>query len=85
MGTRFLTPKDLDMARLWARLETIIPYRYRRLPHGDVSARLRFYWQHLPHFLVRQYCRTYVWFRKLQQRTASAVPSGTSAEAVSAS
>src|ERR1044071_9151081 len=71
MRTNSLTTKDLDMARLWARLETIIPYRGKRAQEKSGGEVLKFYWKHIPHFLVRLYCRAYVWYRKSQQQTTS--------------
>lgn len=73
MRTKYLTTRDLDMARWWSRMETIIPYRLRRAKEqggGDVA---RFYMKHVPHFLWRQYCRAYVWFRRLQQANRAQV------------
>jgi anaerobic magnesium-protoporphyrin IX monomethyl ester cyclase len=67
MRTNFLTTHDLDMARWWSRMETIIPYRLKRAREQGAGAVARFYVKHVPHFLWRQYCRAYVWFRKLQQ------------------
>ncbi len=65
MPTRHLTARDLDMARLWARLETILPYRRNHAAEGGAGALLRFHVRHLPHYAARQYCRTYVWLRRL--------------------
>jgi anaerobic magnesium-protoporphyrin IX monomethyl ester cyclase len=62
--TYALTPTDLDMARWWSRMETIIPYRKKRARAQGVGGLLRFYYRHLPHYAWRQACRTYVWARK---------------------
>jgi hypothetical protein len=62
--TYALTTTDLDMARWWARMETILPYRRRRLAAGSLSAWAGFYLRHAPHYAWRQACRTYVWFRR---------------------
>jgi hypothetical protein len=62
--TYSLTTADLDMARWWARMETILPYRRRRLPRGSARALTGFYLRHAPHYVWRQVCRTYVWWRR---------------------
>lgn len=62
--TYALTTADLDMARWWARMETILPYRRRRLPRGSARALTGFYLRHAPHYVWRQVCRTYVWWRR---------------------
>ena len=61
-----LSMRDLDMARWWSRMETIIPYRRKRVEGGGLEV-AKFWLKHLPHLAWRQYCRAYVWFRKLQQ------------------
>jgi magnesium-protoporphyrin IX monomethyl ester (oxidative) cyclase len=61
--TYALTTTDLDMARWWARMETIVRYRGRRLSAGS-AARLWFTLRHTPHYFWRQVCRTYVWWRR---------------------
>jgi hypothetical protein len=61
--TYALTTTDLDMARWWARMETILPYRKKRV-EKQPGALLRFYLRHLPHYLWREVCRTYVGFRR---------------------
>jgi radical SAM superfamily enzyme YgiQ (UPF0313 family) len=62
--TYALTTTDLDIARWWARMETIIPYRRKRAASEGKGALVHFYRTHLAHFALRQFCRTYVWFRK---------------------
>jgi radical SAM superfamily enzyme YgiQ (UPF0313 family) len=62
MPTYYLSPRDLDVARVWARLETIIPYRKKRA--RGTRERLAFYIKHAPHYVVRQGCRAYVHLRK---------------------
>jgi magnesium-protoporphyrin IX monomethyl ester (oxidative) cyclase len=62
--TYALTTRDLNMARWWARLETIIPYRRKRAAEEGTAALRRFYLSHVPHYLWRQVCRSYVWLRK---------------------
>jgi radical SAM superfamily enzyme YgiQ (UPF0313 family) len=71
--TYALTTKDLDMARWWARMETIIPYRRKRAAKKGAGALARFYVEHVPHYVWRQACRTYVWYRKRQPTAPWAV------------
>ena len=53
------------MARWWARMETIIPYRRKRAGRsGHVRVVGASHVSHAPHYLWRQVCRSYVWFRK---------------------
>lgn len=63
MPSYHLSIRDLRVARLWARLETILPYRSRRAGAQGPLARVTFHLRHAPHHLVRRWCRTYVWFR----------------------
>jgi anaerobic magnesium-protoporphyrin IX monomethyl ester cyclase len=63
MPTYHLTRRDLELARLWARLETIIPYRRKRARERGTRVLLSFHLRHLPHHLVRQWCRAVVWYR----------------------
>jgi radical SAM superfamily enzyme YgiQ (UPF0313 family) len=72
--TYALTTSDLNMARWWARMETIIPYRRTRAAERGVSALLGFYVRHAPHYGWRQVCRTYVWFRKRRPAAPLALP-----------
>ncbi|HTO97149.1 MAG TPA: radical SAM protein [Myxococcales bacterium] len=58
-----LTTTDLDMARWWARMETILPFRRKRLAPG-AGPLLGFYLRHVPHYAWREACRAYVWFRR---------------------
>lgn len=74
--TYALSTKDLDMARWWARMETIIPYRRKRAAKEGPAAVARFYVRHIPHYAWRQVCRTYVWFRKRSPSAPFAMPSG---------
>jgi anaerobic magnesium-protoporphyrin IX monomethyl ester cyclase len=62
--TYALTTTDLDMARWWARMETIIPYRRKRAAREGGGALLRFYVRHVPHYAWRMACRAYVSLRK---------------------
>jgi radical SAM superfamily enzyme YgiQ (UPF0313 family) len=59
-----MTTTDLDMARWWARLETIIPYRRRRARQGGPLALLQFYGRHVLHYAWRRVCRAYVAIRR---------------------
>jgi magnesium-protoporphyrin IX monomethyl ester (oxidative) cyclase len=61
--TYALTTRDLQMARWWARMETILPYRRRRAAARGRSALARFYVRHVPHYAWRQVCRGYVRLR----------------------
>jgi radical SAM superfamily enzyme YgiQ (UPF0313 family) len=80
MPTRFLSARDLDMARLWSRLETILPYRRRRAASRGAGALAAFYLRHIPHYLARQYCRAYVWVRRLigARRSRASAPAASS-------
>jgi magnesium-protoporphyrin IX monomethyl ester (oxidative) cyclase len=62
--TYALSTRDLDMARWWARMETIIPYRRKRAAQEGGAELLRFYFRHLPHYAWRTACRAYVAWRK---------------------
>jgi radical SAM superfamily enzyme YgiQ (UPF0313 family) len=77
--TYALTTGDLNMARWWARMETIIPYRRKRAAERGAAALLEFHMRHLPHYAWRQICRTYVWFRKHRPAAPLAAPAKTSA------
>ena len=59
-----LSTTDLDVARLWARLESILPYRRERLGREGPLPVAAFYARHLPHYVCRAACRAYVAFRK---------------------
>jgi hypothetical protein len=58
-----LTLRDLQAARLWVRLETIIPYRLAQARKEGMRRVLRTHFDHLPHYVVRQGLRAYVWWR----------------------
>jgi anaerobic magnesium-protoporphyrin IX monomethyl ester cyclase len=62
--TYALTTRDLSMARWWARMETIIPYRYARARAAGRRAVLDFYRRHVVHYVWRQACRAYVAYRR---------------------
>jgi radical SAM superfamily enzyme YgiQ (UPF0313 family) len=68
--TYALTTRDLDVARTWARLETILPYRRKRAAAKGALALLGFYARHLPHHALRLASRGYVWVRR---RTAASL------------
>lgn len=59
MRTHAMTTKDLGIARLWARLETILPYRRKRAIRRGGLALWKHYAKFLPHYVARQYCRAY--------------------------
>lgn len=80
MHTNYLTTRDLDMARLWSRLETIIPYRKKRV-NGRIGLAL-FHIRHLAHYIVRQYCRTYVWVCRWQVKMRRETSAATTTAAV---
>ena len=60
-----LTLTELTRARLWARLETIIPYRFAEARKQGKAAVLRTAYRHLPHLAVRQALRGYVWWHSV--------------------
>lgn len=62
--TYALSTTDLDMARWWARMETIIPYRRKRAMANGVRGTLDFYVSHGAHYAWRAACRAYVAVRK---------------------
>jgi radical SAM superfamily enzyme YgiQ (UPF0313 family) len=76
MRTYALSTMDLDMARWWARMETIIPYRRKRAAKEGLGALLRFYANHAPHYAWRTACRAYVSYRK-RYPAAKATAGGT--------
>jgi radical SAM superfamily enzyme YgiQ (UPF0313 family) len=80
--TYALTTRDLNMARWWARMETIIPYRRTRAAEEGPSALWRFYVSHAPHYLWRQVCRSYVWFRKGRSSAPAALAASADAAAI---
>lgn len=75
MRSRYLSCRDLSAARLWFRLETIIPFRLREAerwggPAGVQKERTRL----LPHMAVRQVLRGYVWFKRNVMPTKPILP-----------
>jgi magnesium-protoporphyrin IX monomethyl ester (oxidative) cyclase len=69
--TYALTTAELDMARWWARMESILPYRRRRARAKGTLPLLAFYASHLPHYAWRAACRSYVAVHKRQARDRS--------------
>jgi len=83
MRTNQMSTRDLEIARLWARLETIIPYRMKRARRQGPAAVIRTALRLTPHYLVRQVLRVVVWHRRSRSRgTASreGVPAAAAAE-----
>jgi magnesium-protoporphyrin IX monomethyl ester (oxidative) cyclase len=72
--TYALTTTDLDMARWWARMETIVPYRRRRAAREGRRALARFYATHVPHYAWRTACRAYVGARKRMASPPARLP-----------
>jgi magnesium-protoporphyrin IX monomethyl ester (oxidative) cyclase len=72
--TYALSTTDLDMARWWARMETILPYRKRRAAREGRRALTRFYATHLPHYAWRTACRAYVGARKGMASPSARLP-----------
>ena len=74
--SRFLTTDELMLARLWARLELIIPYRLRKAKKAGVarlwSAQLRL----LPHRLALFYVRARVAYRRRRGAPIVSAPVG---------
>jgi radical SAM superfamily enzyme YgiQ (UPF0313 family) len=62
MRSYALSTRDLDVARYWARMETILPYRRKRARGARALA--DFYVKHAPHYALRTACRAYVAVRK---------------------
>jgi radical SAM superfamily enzyme YgiQ (UPF0313 family) len=58
-----LTLTDLQRARLWARLELIVPYRLSEARKQGRKAYVATAVRHVPHMAVRQALRTYVSWR----------------------
>jgi radical SAM superfamily enzyme YgiQ (UPF0313 family) len=75
--TYALTTTDLDMARWWARMETIIPYRKKRARAAGRKALLDFYRHHASHYAWRLVCRAYVAYRGRLAATPIAAPART--------
>jgi radical SAM superfamily enzyme YgiQ (UPF0313 family) len=79
--TYAMTTTDLNMARWWARMESLLPYRRKRAAARGPLALLRFHGTHLPHYAWRTVCRWYVWARRRKPvaplRRPSAAADGT--------
>src|SRR5262249_29645181 len=61
--TYHLNLTDLQRARIWVRLETIIPYRIAQARKHGSKAVVAAHVHHLPHYAIRQALRSYVWWR----------------------
>lgn len=62
--TYALTTTDLDMARWWARMETILPYHRARAAAAGWGALARFHLRFAPQHAWLLACRAYVAFRR---------------------
>jgi radical SAM superfamily enzyme YgiQ (UPF0313 family) len=62
--SRYLTAQDLDLARLWARLELVIPYRIRRARKGGVKELVKTHIKMIPRRLALLYVRARVAWRR---------------------
>ncbi|HEX5322834.1 MAG TPA: radical SAM protein [Capsulimonadaceae bacterium] len=75
MRSRYLSCRDLTAARLWFRLETIIPYRLREAEcAGGKTAVRKERMRLFPHRTVRQALRGYVWFKRRVMPTKAILP-----------
>lgn len=75
MRSRYLSCRDLAAARLWFRLETIIPFRLREAERcGGKDAVARERRRLIPHVAVRQALRGYVWFKRNILPTRPIIP-----------
>jgi magnesium-protoporphyrin IX monomethyl ester (oxidative) cyclase len=61
--TYHLNLTELERARLWARLELILPYRMKEARKRGVGAVVSTAVRHTPHYAIRQALRSYVWWR----------------------
>jgi magnesium-protoporphyrin IX monomethyl ester (oxidative) cyclase len=66
--SRFLSPSDLDLARLWARLEVIIPYRHERAKKFGKKAQRDTFWHLLPRRIALFFVRLEVARRRKMGR-----------------
>jgi len=60
--TYSMSLSELRRARVWARLETIVPYRLAEARKRGRGAYFSTAVHHLPHIAARQALRTYVWW-----------------------
>ncbi len=82
MRSQHLSCDDLKAARLWFRLETIIPFRMRRAKRsGSVAKVISTAASLTPHYVARQGVRTYVWFKKNVFVTKAILPTAGAQEA----
>ena len=70
MRTYALTRSDLTLARLWARLELIIPYSRRRASRGSVTGRIKTELKLLPRRIALVLVRAAVAWRRRFGKTA---------------
>ena len=76
--TYTLTTTDLNMARWWARMESVLAYRRKRALASGPLALIRFHGTHLPHYVWRTGCRLYVWARR--RKPAAPLPQPSAAD-----
>lgn len=74
MRSRFLTLSDLTLARLWARLELIIPYRTKQAKRHGWQQQLKTQVKLVPHRVALAYVRAAVAFRRKRGSPTTNVP-----------
>jgi radical SAM superfamily enzyme YgiQ (UPF0313 family) len=74
MRTYHLSLRDLTVARLWARLEIIIPYRLKEAHRHGMLATMSALCKGVPLVFVCQLLRSYVWWRSSLQPRLSSLP-----------
>jgi magnesium-protoporphyrin IX monomethyl ester (oxidative) cyclase len=72
--SRFLTTDDLMLARLWARLELIIPYRLRKAREAGGAGLLRAHIKLLPYQIALRVVRAKVAYRRRRESPPVSVP-----------
>lgn len=72
--TRYLTANDLTWARIWARLELVIPYRLKQARKHGAQAALIARARLIPHYLARMIVRLEVAKRRRRGSTVIDVP-----------
>jgi radical SAM superfamily enzyme YgiQ (UPF0313 family) len=78
--TYAMTTTDLNIARWWARMESILPFRRKRAAASGTLALFRFHVTHLPHYAWRTVCRWYVWARRRKPAAPLRIPSTAAAD-----
>jgi hypothetical protein len=73
--SRFLTADDLSLARLWARLELIIPYRSNRARKFGLKEMIKTQIKLLPHRAALVWARAAVAARRRRGSPEVVVPS----------